>query len=71
LDGSHVFYHLLPPGAGLKYRQLQGLGFIPLMLLMWVFPGALQVLLWPAYRLMGVGLLLVRGFAVSPGAFPT
>jgi Zn-dependent protease len=71
LDGSHVFYHLLPPGAGLKYRQLQGLGFIPVMLLVWVFPGVLQVLLWPAYHLMGVGLLLVRGFAVSPGAIPT
>src|SRR3989475_4527865 len=71
LDGSHVFYHLLPPGWGLKYRQLQGLGFIPVMLLVWVFPGLLQVLLWPAYHLMGVGLLLVRGFAVSPGAFPS
>jgi len=71
LDGSHVFYHLLPPGAGLKYRQLQGLGFIPVMLLVWVFPGVLQVLLWPAYHLMGFALLLVRGFAVSPGAFPT
>jgi len=71
LDGSHVFYHLLPPGWGLKYRQLQGLGFIPVMLLVWVFPGLLQTLLWPAYHLMGVGLLLVRGFAVSPGAFPS
>src|SRR5439155_25202537 len=25
LDGSHVFYHLLPPGWGLKYRQLYAL----------------------------------------------
>jgi len=41
------------------------------MLLVWVFPGLLQTLLWPAYHLMGVGLLLVRGFAVSPGAFPS
>src|SRR5438067_4837490 len=26
LDGSHVFYHLLPPGWGLKYRQFYQLG---------------------------------------------
>ena len=71
LDGSHVFYHLLPPGAGLRYRQLQALGFLPILVLMWVFPGFLDVLLWPAYKLMGVGLALVHGFAVSPGAFPT
>src|SRR5436190_22971235 len=71
LDGSHVFYHLLPPGAGLKYRQLQAFGFIPIMVLMWVFPGVLQALLWPAYELMGVGWALVRGFAVSQGAFPS
>jgi Zn-dependent protease len=71
LDGSHVFYHLLPPGAGLKYRQLQAFGFLPVMILMWIFPGALQVLLWPAYQLMGVGLALVRCFAVSQGAFPS
>jgi Zn-dependent protease len=70
LDGSHVFYHLLPPGAGLKYRQLQALGMIPVLLLVWVFPGVLQVLLWPAYQLMGVGWALVRGFAVSQGASP-
>src|SRR2546430_1621178 len=71
LDWSHVFYHLLPPGAGLKYRQLQAFGFIPIMVLMWAFPGVLQALLWPAYELMGVGWALVRGFAVSQGAFPS
>jgi len=31
----------------------------------------LQVLLWPAYQLMGVGLALVSGFGVSQGAFPS
>jgi len=71
LDGSHVFYYLLPPGAGLRYRQLQAYGFFPVMLLMWVFPGVLQILLWPAYHLMGVGWALVRGFAVSSGVVPT
>ena len=70
LDGSHVFYYLLPPGAGSKYRQLQAFGFLPVMVLVWAMPGVLQVLLWPAYHLMGVGLALVGGFAVSPGALP-
>lgn len=71
LDGSHAFYHLLPPQAGLSYRRLQAFGFLPVMALIWIFPGVLRVLLWPASALMGVGLGLVGGFAVSPGAFPT
>jgi Zn-dependent protease len=31
LDGSHVFYHLLPPGLGASFRQLQPYG----MLILW------------------------------------
>jgi Zn-dependent protease len=71
LDGSHVFYHLLPPQAGLSYRRLQAFGFLPVMALIWVFPKVLYVLLWPASALMRVGLGVVGGFAVSPGAFPS
>jgi Zn-dependent protease len=71
LDGSHVFYHLLPPGAGLSYRRLQALGFLPVMLLIWVFPGVLRVLLWPATALMRLGWDLVGGFAVSQGVLPS
>lgn len=71
LDGSHVFYHLLPPGAGLRYRGLSAYGFLPVMALIWVFPGVLRVLLWPASLLLNVGLGLVGGFAVSAGAFPS
>ena len=71
LDGSHVFYHLLPPAAGLRYRGLQAFGFLPVMALIWLFPSVLRVLLWPASVLMGASLGLVGGFAVSPGAFPT
>lgn len=70
LDGSHVFYHLLPPGAGVRYRGLQAFGFLPVMALIWLFPGVLRVLLWPAWVLMGAGLGLVGDFAVSRGAFP-
>ena len=70
LDGSHVFYHLLPPAAGLRYRRLQAFGFLPVMALIYLFPGVLRVLLWPATALMGAGLALVEQFAVAPGAIP-
>ncbi len=70
LDGSHVFYHLLPPDAGLKYRRLYLLGFLPVLLVVWLLPGVVTVLLWPATQLMHVALSLVGGFAVSPGVFP-
>ena len=71
LDGSHVFYHLLPPEAGLKYRRLYALGVVPIMLLVWLLPGVVRVLLWPAFQLMHLALSLVGGFAVSPGVFPS
>ena len=71
LDGSHVFYHLLPPQAGLQFRRLQALGFLRILLLVWVFPQALTALLWPARRLMSAGLSLVGGYAIGPGAWPS
>ncbi len=42
LDGSHVFYHLLPPSLGASYRQLQPYG----MLILWglVLMGGFQFL---------------------------
>ncbi|HEU0016129.1 MAG TPA: site-2 protease family protein [Longimicrobium sp.] len=42
LDGSHVFYHLLPPSMGASYRQLNQYGFLLLWLL--VLTGALNFL---------------------------
>ena len=68
LDGSHVFYHLLPPGAGLKYRQLYMLGFIPILLISWLAPGVITLFLWPADRLMQLGLAVVGGFRIVAGA---
>jgi len=67
LDGSHVFYHLLPPGAGLKYRQLYMFGFLPILLVSWVAPGVIAVFLWPAHRLLDLGIAIVGGLAI-PGA---
>jgi len=71
LDGSHVFYHMLPPGAGLKYRRLQALGFLPILIVAWIFPGALRLLLWPALKLMGAGWSLIGGFAISAAVLPS
>lgn len=69
LDGSHVFYHLLPPGAGMQYRQLQRFGFLPIMLVSFVLPGVIQFFLWPAYRLMNAAGSVVGQFNV--GGWPT
>ena len=71
LDGSHVFYHLLPPEAGLRYRQLYAFGIIPIMVVVIFLPQVIGFFLWPAYRLMELGLALVGHYAVSPGAFPS
>ncbi|MGH7673968.1 MAG: site-2 protease family protein [Gemmatimonadales bacterium] len=71
LDGSHVFYHLLPPEIGLRYRQLYAFGFIPIMLVVLLLPQVVGFFLWPAYRLMELGLSIVGHYAVSPGAFPS
>ena len=65
LDGSHVFYHVLPPGAGLKYRQLYAFGIIPLFLIIWLAPGVLAPFLWPAAKLMSLGWSVVHGFALG------
>ena len=68
LDGSHVFYHLLPPGAGLKYRQLYMLGFIPILLVSWLAPGVITLFLWPADQLMQLGFAVVGGFRIVVGS---
>jgi Zn-dependent protease len=49
LDGSHLFYHLLPPKAGLWYRGLQRFGYLPLFALMFLFQPVMGFLLTPAY----------------------
>lgn len=67
LDGSHVLKHVLPPAAGMRYRQLYVLGIIPIMLVVWLLPGVIDAFLWPARALMGVAEALVGGLAL-PGA---
>ena len=65
LDRSHVFYHLLPPGWGLKYRQFYALGMLPLLLILWLAPGVIDVFLWPAQQLMNLGLAVVGGLRIG------
>jgi Zn-dependent protease len=65
LDGSHVFYHFLPPAAGLRYRQIARFGFLPIIVLTYFLPGVLGVFLWPALQLMKVGSGLVGRFALT------
>jgi len=65
LDGSHVIYHVLPAGVRERYRAFQRLGFLPLMLIMFVFPRVIQVLLTPAYAGVALFLRLAAPFAVG------
>ncbi len=66
LDGSHVLKQLLPPAAGMRFRQLYALGIIPIMLVIWLLPGVVSVFLWPARQLLQLAWGLVGGFAI-PG----
>jgi Zn-dependent protease len=67
LDGSHVLKHMLPPAAGMRFRQLYMLGIIPIMLVVWLLPGVINAFMWPARVLMDVAQGLVGGFLI-PGA---
>lgn len=69
LDGSHVLKFLLPPGAGLRFRQLYAFGFFPILLVVWFLPGVVSVFLWPAKQLMQVAISLVGGLGL-PGGWP-
>lgn len=60
LDGSHVVYHMLPPGLGERYRALGKYGLLILMGLLFLVPGAFGVILWPVDRLMGLADSFVR-----------
>lgn len=65
LDGSHVFYHLLPPRWGQEYRKLYPYGF----LILWglVLTGVLRVLM--PFIFIPARLLLVPALNTNPLLF--
>jgi Zn-dependent protease len=67
LDGSHLFYHLLPPGLGARYRSLQRFGLLPLLVLLFFARPALSFLLTPAYYALGLLGSFVAPYAVGSG----
>jgi Zn-dependent protease len=65
LDGSHVFYHLLPPRWGAEYRRLYPFGFIILWGL--VLTGVLRVLVPLIY--IPARLMLSPALNTNPAMF--
>ena len=63
LDGSHLFYHALPPAWGLRYRRLGRFGFV-LIFAIFLVPGLWDVVLWPVGALSRSAIGLVRDFAL-------
>lgn len=65
LDGSRLFYHALPPAAGLWYRGLDRFGLLPLMALLLLFRPLIGILLTPTYwaftHLLGFALPFAAG----------
>lgn len=70
LDGSHVLKQVLPPAAGMQFRQLYALGLIPILLVVWLLPGVVTTFLWPVFQLLGVARAVVGPFAL-PGGWPS
>jgi len=70
LDGSHLFYHILPARAGQWYRGIHRFGFLPLLVLMVFFPRLLNALLTPARVCLDLALGGVGRFALSAEVFP-
>jgi len=69
LDGSHVLKFVLPPGAGMRFRQLYAFGFLPILLVVQFLPGVVDVFLWPARSLMHLAVSVVGGLQL-PGGWP-
>lgn len=68
LDGSHIFYHLLPPAQGARYRQLGRFGFV-LIVAVFLLPGVANVLFWPATAATRATFAAIGRFAL-PGLTP-
>jgi Zn-dependent protease len=67
LDGSRLLYHFLPPALGARYRSLDRFGFLLVIVLVWVFKGAIAFLLTPATWSFTHLVELVLPFAAGNG----
>lgn len=67
LDGSHVLKQLLPPAAGMRFRQLYSFGIIPILLVVWLLPGVIDVFMWPGIQLLRAALTVVAPFRLLGG----
>ena len=66
LGGSHLFYYLLPPAMGARYRALSPYGLLVLPLLLVFLPGLFSLLLYPARLLYGAAMIVAAPYALQP-----
>lgn len=66
LDGSHLFYHLLPPQMGRLYRQGAKYGFLILLGIVFFVPQVLFTLLLPGITLLGWILAALEPVTLQP-----
>lgn len=59
LDGSHLFYYLLPPDLGARYRALGHQYGILLVAIVVILPGFARFLLAPAFWLYGLARYVI------------
>lgn len=60
LDGSHILVHALPPELARAYGRAGRFGFLILVGLLLLAPGAFDVLLWPVTAIDRVALDVIR-----------
>lgn len=67
LDGSHIFYYLLPPAWGARYRELHRFGFLLVLILVSFLQPVLQWFLTPAFFVLRGVITVIAPFAVGDG----
>jgi Zn-dependent protease len=67
LDGSHLFYYLLPPAWGAKYRELHRFGFLLVLVLVAFLKPVLAWFLTPAFVILNAVIRAIAPFAVGDG----
>lgn len=66
LDGSHLFYHLLPPELGARYRAVSRYGVLILLVLILMLPNAFFLLLTPAFVLQEAACSVAAPYTLEP-----